>query len=374
MDPWHEIKRKLDLRWKKRWVRVLVGIFCLIAAISIQGALSILPSAVDVEKKGYTPARSKANRQEIVLHNPSFASEEPFLFYQGKPDETIEFYTDRARLTKETFEDYNSDKKTPGDDRKISYTVSDIPDDHDSRSDDSGDSTESSTKENRCVSTVSVSLVNPTKPPSEIHFYTQGASSARSRRLEITVTNADVQISLSQSQPERNPLPVGCGKILLVGDWRLSIDGFADPSFIVPAGSPFKIDFLKIDADHSFDDDKSSIEPFSLRDHPVKLSSLTINSRNGPAPTATPDLEVKAKGDTSLTIYNLRVEKDDLTVEFSGVGTVKSSGVTVSTFNLLEYVSTSYLGAAILTMFNGGLLTWVVYISRKKKTDVAGKR
>lgn len=371
MIRWHEVKRKLGIRWKKRWFRVLTTIFTLIAATVIVFALSKLPQAVDVEKKKYSPAKSQAGQQEIVLHDPVRNSDGSLFFYQGKPNETIELYANKARLSDDTFEFYlmlTEGGPVPKGDSKISYTVREI------ETSSGPESRIPAVKEpsagrtpQACLAYIGVSLLDPTKSPSEIHFYEPPTGSAYSRPLEIWAKDADLQIFLAQSQPNDGSLPPGCGKILLVRDWKLPIDGRVDVNFIVPAGWSFQIIFRSVDPKMSLATDKEEFEPFRFRDRPLQASALIIKQNKAAAPPSPPDLEVSApKGRDPLSVNNLKAARNGLEVSFSGVGLVRSSGELVSTFSLFDFIAGNLIGAAILTALIGGFSAWVIHSVRKK--------
>src|SRR5882762_10763514 len=98
MIRWHEVKRKLGNLWKLRWLRVTVVISVVAGAIILVFALSQLPQAVDVEKKKHSPSTSQAEKQQTVLLEPVASSDGLFFSFQGKPNETIELYSDKARF------------------------------------------------------------------------------------------------------------------------------------------------------------------------------------------------------------------------------------------------------------------------------------
>ena len=372
--PWHDYKRRIYLRWRKRWVRLVVTILIILLATILQYYVTQIPEPISVEANNsqYTPAQAKAQSDTLVIQSPTTASPgQALLSIDGSENEIFEFHADVARLSSETLEFLNELVKSsqpPAAFERTDYFLAE-----DKQAEPTTDSshtggtahnpTNDSTLDQPCKMYLRVYPVDMV--PTAIRFYKPEYANAHFQPVIVSFEGADVAVHIKQRNPERNngsdPWGIGCKKTLQIKDWTLTNNGHFDLMFIVQAGSAVRFDFSTTSESTSFVD---SYEPFKLGEGSLKASGIAILQNE---PVGKRAFEVSASGQQNglLNLSRLVSNEEKLELSYSGVGIVKINGESAKTFSLFHLINESPIVAGLLGLANTALLGWLVHNMRK---------
>ena len=370
---WHEFKRQINLRWRRRWIRLSVSILIILFVTVLQYYITRIPEPIAVEANGqYTPAQSKAQSETLIIQGPRIASNDyPLLSFDGSENEIFEFHAEVAQLSSDTFDFFQELVKSnvpPSSFEPIDYFV-------ENENQDEG------TNRIRRIEGVNgpdASILNQTCKmymraypidvvPTEIRFYKPEHAKAHFQPVVISFEGADVAIHIKQHNPERNdgdePWGMGCKKKLQIKDWSISNRGQFDLMLIVKAGSAVRVDFSTTSRSVQFE---KSFEPFKLGEGSLKAMGITVLKNDAPSMSQIRPFEVTAtQNQGALSLSRLVSTADTLELSFSGVGVIKTNGKSAKTLGLLHMINEFPLVAGIFGIVNTALLGWLVHNLRK---------
>ncbi|MBC8030720.1 MAG: hypothetical protein H7Z16_11460 [Pyrinomonadaceae bacterium] len=381
-------KQQAMVYWRKRWVRVLVAVPVLAAAIFGEYRLANIALPIEVDKT-ISPVRAALIKGEVlVVDNPfrEVGQSVGGLRTELLPaDDTtkgisIAAHFDSARLSDGNMERLRRasesvpEKKPPPPDglQQIDYTT-DEPEEDSQPLPRAG--REDTTKP--CSAAIALALADDTKPLRELHFFQPTDPSVGERTLEVKAVGADLMVQLSvvdathpaSPDPSRKPLGPGCSKTVSVGEWERSFTGPTQLEVIVPAGESFKVWFSPLPKQNPWPSAGDVHEPFKLVVvPPVSASGVSKISQGGSAP-AFPFLKASSvAGEQPLLLNHFKIGAEELQLGISGKAMVQENGKDIVTFDVWKWMKMNPLIALLFSGLEVALINWVRLSFKKRST------
>lgn len=383
-----ERKQQAKVYWRKRWVRILVAVPVLAAAIFGEYRLANIPLPIEVEKT-ISPVRAALIKGEVLVVDNPFRevgqSASGLRTELLPPDDTtkgisITAHFDSARLSDGNMERLRRasesvpEKKPPPDGlQQIDYTTDEPAEDSQALP-----RAEREDTANPCSAAVALALADDTKPLKELHFFQPTDPSVGERTLEIKAVGADLMVQLSVVDathpvgldPSRKPLGPGCSKTVSVGEWERSFTGPTQLEVIVPAGESFKVWFSPLPKQNPWPSATDVHEPFKLVVvPPVSASALSKITQGGSAPTF-PVLKASSVAGEPLLLNHFKIGAEELQLGVSGKAMVQENGKDIVTFDVWTWMKKNPLIAILFSGLEVGLINWV-RLSFKKRSNTS---
>jgi hypothetical protein len=361
---------KLRAYWQKLFVRVLVVLLVIGAAIYLQYRLANIAVPVDVEKSSppYTPAKAAlVKNEELVVRSSSFgnASTPVLLMGEGTESVAVEARFDVAQISQDFIDMLHTDpdeKSFPNSDQQpITYTSG--PDD--SEPEDKNrkpPSTELQTAA-PCRTLITIRLADGAKPISELDFFQTDAGSDKHRTFEMKAIGAGVTVQLlTRNFPKDESLGEmqgsDCDKALTIGNWTRSFTAPVPIDVSVKDGESFRFSFTVPEGKNQFTSPGASYEPFKLVAQPLSAKSIETIDREQSNSTK-PFQAVAASNGPPLLLKYFRVGSEELQMDYSGQAVVQQNGKYVVTFSVLNFIKDNPVLSGMLAMLNCALLEWM---------------
>jgi hypothetical protein len=359
--------QKLRNYWNRRWVRIILAVFLFASTAVIQYTLANIPRPLEFKTiDSLVPTKVKLGTEQLVIQEPVVTAGGLLLAYEGNPNETVDIFFDRAKLSGESLPLF---KDAPSGFGTLVYSSGDK------------DTTAVRSESERCRSFVKVG-VDVQRPPGQIHFFQSDREGLdRSRHIGMKSTNAELTVSLHSPPPPHTSKPgIGCKKVLNIDDWRREIAGSIGIKVVVAQNSSIRFHFYPGTPNPSYWQD-GFFRPFVLglpglpSGQPVlQAKGLEVRSIGSSTDSTTSILGIqRAEEQPMLTVDALELGSSEIKVLFSGKGWVKVNG-RLQTVNFLEKVQKNPIVAGVFALANTALLTWLVVISFGKRKADPGRR
>lgn len=354
-------------------IRVAAGACVLALAFVVQYYLAHIPLPIDIEATGkFSPATIKRSQQEeLVIEGLAVnLSEGVLLSHEGRANELVNVYLDKARLDETTIEDLsNPNFQPPTTQATIDYTTP--------------ESQQTPKAGEQCRTFLKIGSKDK-QLPRALHFYQLEADGgARLRYLEIKSSGADLVVEMvTDTPPEIETETYGCRKLLRVGSLPgLSLPPSTQIAAVVAADSAFRFRFQPLapdaplwvgGADGFFAPFELGVSTLDLNDPaPFQARTVSIRKLQNNGSNSAPILHARsADGEPLLTVHELKVGSDELQIKVSGKGTMSVNGQ-AATVDFMERAQKYPIPAAILAALNTALLTWFIRLISSKNESRA---
>lgn len=355
----------VGVSWQRRPIRVIAAVVVFVGAVFLENRLANFFLPVDVEKQyDFAPTKVPRRNAELVLETPivrAVGSTSLLLSHEKNVNEVVDVYFDRAELTEKTIRRFQSlGVPVPSAPGPVAYVTN---------------STQVAPHAEECRTFARLRLEGIVNPTTAVHFYQlQGLGFDKDRSVEMKVSGAELLVDLHMAAPpSATAQPLGCQKLLEVGDWQKSIPGSLGVELTVPSNSSFRFHFMPAgDAAEPLGGTEGLYQPFVLGapqvspedPPPLQVRAVLVKPLGNESIPACSKSLLSARsqdGKPPLTVENLKLGSAHLQIDVSGKGRV-TVGCEPVTVNLLERATKDPLLGAVLAAANGGLLAWLVRI------------
>lgn len=388
------LKQNLTKFWRKRWVRILVAVPVLVAAIFVEYRLANIPLPVEVEKTISPIKASLIKREVLIVENPfrEIVSQGRDLQSELLPrNDTTKGISIAAHFDSARLSDGNMDrllreskrdpaKKPPTQGlQQVDYTTDEPAEDSQAHS-----GAASGASAQPCSAAIALTLADDTRPPKEIQFLQPSDATFGERTLEIKVIGGDLIVQLSvvdtmqpvTLDPTRKPLGAGCSKTVSVGAaWERSFTGPTQLEVVVPAEQSFQVWFSPLPKQNPWPRVGDFHEPFNLITVPPVSASGLQKTIQGSSPPTFPTLKAsRVTGEQPLLLRHLRIGAEELQLDISGQAMVQENGKDIVTFDLWKWMKLYPLPAILLSGLQLSLVNWVRLSFKKTPNGPATRR
>jgi len=309
-------------------------------AVAVQVYLAKMPLQIDLET---IPVTARLGQEELVIGG--LTTEEPtgvLLTHNGRQNEVVDVYFERAQLAGETFQLLTSVGLTPPSALgQISYVTQDTD-----TKPGSGEP---------CRTSILFQMKTAPKPVTTIHFYQQDKLPAdRYRTLELRAIGGELMVRMNTvAPPNGNPHAPGCQKLLRANEWRQVLGPSVGIIVAVPPDSSLRFRF------QSLAGNAMSLESGLLDIHPLQARSLEVKPLPSRKPMGGSSLYLSSAGAKEvLRVTSLDIGADQLQVKVLGKGWVKKRGEYL-TYDFLERLKNFPIIAGLLGALDGALINWL---------------
>jgi hypothetical protein len=348
--PLHEITRRSRLLFRKRRVRILIGLVIIAFLAGTQYYLANVPLPVDLETSKTPPVRAG---QEFVLDRPVIGIAPANVFgHQGDENEIIEAQFTNARVADETIvnEHFDPSAAKPG---PISY----------------GTLPPGKADSPPCTTTLELKLGSAQTPTGQIRLFQSNAPGNENYRDLEAQSNTEILLTL-QTIPG-NPPPgqetgaydngPGCEKRIKGRSWNEEKGGALVLKLGAVPNSKLSFRFLPRRKEAPiWNGADGLLEPFRVASPIYTAQRVAIGPPGGKSAFEA----TSAKDTHPLRVNRLKIGSDQFIVELSGMGFVTINGETV-TVNSFDRIKKYPLWAALFAIANGALLAWLIRETRE---------
>lgn len=387
-----ELKQSARKFWRKRWVRILVAVPVLVAAIFVEYRLANIPLPVEVETISPVKA-SLIKREVLVVENPfrDVVAQASGLGSELLPrDDTTNGISIAAHFDSARLSDGNMDrlrresqrdpaKKPPTQGlQQVDYTTDEPAEDSQAHS-----SAVTSATVPPCSAAIALALFDNAKPPTEIQFLQPPDASVGERTVAIKAVGGDLVVHLSvvdntqpvTLDPTKKQLGAGCRKIVSVGEWERSFTGPTQLEVVVPAEQSFQVWFSPLPKQNPWPGVGDFHEPFNLiAVPPVSASGLQKTIQGNSPPTAPALKASRVAGEQPILLRHLRIGAEGLQLDISGQAMVQENGKDIVTFDLWKWMKLNPLIAILLSGLELSLVNWVRLSFKKTPNGPAARK
>jgi hypothetical protein len=344
-----------------RWAAALLVFGAVLAVEYLLAAIPFVP--VDLHDTGqFAPAVARAAEQAVVIEEPVLDGSSPELVsHDGRADEVVDAYFDRARLADESVVKLkNLGLSPPVSGSAIDYVTE--------------SSGEEGSRGDTCRTSVVV-LGDGAKIPSSVSFFQHEAAwSDRYRSVEIKAGGAEVSVRLDTVIPfpleGSSPAPA-CRVLLKVGEWKQALNGSLGIKLVAAEDSDFRFHFESVAKSGLLRGADGLLEPFTLGTGEFfQARGLRIEAlETGGAPALSAQ---SPAGKLPLRVEHLKLGSDQLQISAFGKGrvTIKGKNWTV---NVLDKLTKSPTLASLITLVNGALFAWLKKVLPGRRPPVESK-
>jgi hypothetical protein len=343
--PLHELMRKSRLLFKKRRVRIMIGLVIVALLAGTQYYLANVPLPVDLETIKIPTVRAG---QEFVLDRPVIGIPPANVFgHQGNENEIIEAQFTNARVADETIatEHYDPSAATPG---PVSY----------------GNLRSEQNDSPPCTTALEMKLSPTQTRACQIRlFQSKGPGNENYRDLEAQ-SNTETLLTLQTIpgnpptgketiSPDNGP---GCEKRIKVGSRIEEKEGVQVLKLHIAPDSKLSFRFLPRRKEVPiWEGVDGLLEPFRVASPIYSSQRVAIGQPGGKIIFEA----TSAKDSEPLNVNRLKLGSDQLILELSGMGFVTLNGETV-TVNLFERIQRYPIWATLFATASVALVTWLI--------------
>ena len=381
------LRRALLRSWRRRLVRVTVGVLALAAALLAQYRFAYRPQPVDLAATGlFSPVAARRGREELVIESPQTNSAAGLLFsHEGRPDEFVDLAFERARLGEETRTLLVAlDADPPRDAAALALQTLEPKPPAEEKPAATANRPETARQPaaagvaapaggETCRTSVDVRAAQGTAPPAALHLYQlEQAGGERVRQFNLKAEGGDMHVSALTAMPdEGTPDSLGCRKRLSVGDaFEDFFNGTYTVHAVAEAGGSLRLSFnAATPGGPPPGRARNLFRPFELGggtpnpDGPAPLRAAAVYLRplgGDPRARAFRTLSARAAGRSPLNIDSLEVGPDLIQLSVSGWALVKTGSADY--VNLSDRFKRQPFVAALFVVIDLALVAWLLLL------------
>jgi TIR domain len=383
--------------WRRRSVRITVAALALAAALFAQYRVAYRPRPVSLASTElFSPVVARRGLEELVIEGPLTNSDEGLLFsHQGRPDEFVDLFFERARLGEDTLALLAALAADPPRDA-AALDLQTLEPKQSREAEEGPASSAASLSRTRdaggetCRTSVDVRAAPGPSPPAALHLYQlDRAVSERVRQFNLKAEGGELHVSVLTATPykaegggphvsnptatpdDRSHESLGCRKRLSIGE---AFEDFFNGTFIVhavaEAGGSLRLSFnAATPGGPPPGRTRNLFRPFELGggtpkpDGPAPLRAAAVYLRplgGEPSTRQFRTLGARAAGRSPLNIDGLEVGPEQIQLNVSGWALVKNGAVDY--VNLTDRFKRQPYVAALFIIFDLALLTWLLML------------
>jgi hypothetical protein len=328
-----------------RSARLVAALVIVLLALTADVWLIRRPEAHSVAE--FSPFTTTLGREELILRGP-VSPAGPLLSHQGGKNEVVDIFFEKGILSDPTRKLLGTSPiATSAASQLISYTTLDSP----------------ASSGPPCRTFVNIDIENA--KASELRLSQRGlAGGERHREIELESAGAPLGVSFQTMADDPAQLnQPGCRKLLQVGDGQLQLTGIP-LKILADTGSSVRLKFMPASPAPLWKGARGLFEPFQS----INLQAQRVFVRPLGSPQEKRKVDATA-GRPSINIENLLIGSNELQAALSGVGMVAVDGRAIGP-TLIEWLSASYLRAAIVAFLNLMACCGAVLVARWKRSSI----